>query len=240
MADDPLPDKPPKKPAKPPGPLVSCVMLTADRPEFAAQAIRDYQAQTYLPRELIILDTGRNPVANLVPPGDDSIRYVRLELRRPPPVGELRNRANDFAIGDYIAHWDDDNRQSPRRLEIQAAALAANPVAQACGLSKFYAFDAEHNLAWEYAYPPGGGAWLYGATLMYRRTAWQATPFAPLSVGEDNAFVRRQPPGSLLALDDYNWFVEQIHAGNTSLKLTHGDCYRRADVDMVKKLMEAA
>src|SRR3990167_3835938 len=71
-------------------PLVSCIMPTADRREFVPQAIRIFLAQDYEPRELIVLDDGRDSVADLIQ-SHGSIRYLRLD--RKSTLGAKRNMA---------------------------------------------------------------------------------------------------------------------------------------------------
>ena len=46
-------------------PLVSCIMPTADRRRFVPQAIRNFLAQDYAERELVILDDGADSIADL-------------------------------------------------------------------------------------------------------------------------------------------------------------------------------
>src|SRR3954469_23264052 len=56
--------------------FVSCVMPTFNRRRFVPDAIENFRLQTYADRELVIIDDGTDPVADLVA-GDDRIRYVR-------------------------------------------------------------------------------------------------------------------------------------------------------------------
>ncbi len=92
-------------------PLVSCVMPTFDRRRFVPDAIDGFWSQTYPDRELVIVDDGTDPIADLVP-DDPMIRYVRLDQRL--KTGAKRNAACRAARGDVIVHWDDDDWSSPR------------------------------------------------------------------------------------------------------------------------------
>ena len=76
--------------------LVSCVMPTFDRRRFVPGAIDCYRAQTYQHRELVILDDGTDPIADLVP-DDPTIRYIRLTGRL--STGAKRNSACRAARG---------------------------------------------------------------------------------------------------------------------------------------------
>ena len=115
-----------------PEPLVSCIMPTADRRAFAAQAIRYFRRQEYAVRELVLIDDGEDPVADLAA-GDERIRYVRMPARA--TIGHERNVACAAARGSVIAHWDDDDWYGPERLTRQVEALTAQGAA-VCGLRR--------------------------------------------------------------------------------------------------------
>src|SRR5262249_33338037 len=98
-------------------PLVTCIMpTTSDRRAFVPQAIRSFLRQDYPRCELLVLDDGTTPVADLVPP-DDRIRYVRHVSKR--TIGAKRNIACEQARGDLIVHWDDDDWYPPTRVSRQ-------------------------------------------------------------------------------------------------------------------------
>ena len=118
-------------------PLVSCLMVTRDRPTLAKCAIRSFQAQTYLARELVILDDGEDcTLADwIAEQKDPRIRFHRL-ADESTPLGEMRNRAVALASGDYICQWDDDDLCDPARIETQMTMLRALD-AEACLLSRW-------------------------------------------------------------------------------------------------------
>ena len=60
--------------------LVTAIMPTADRRAHVGRAIAAFQRQTHAERELLILDSGRDAVADLIPP-DPRIRYWRDDAR---------------------------------------------------------------------------------------------------------------------------------------------------------------
>ena len=100
-------------------PLISCVLTTADRPEFLAQSVRLFQAQDYPARELIIIDDGAAVAGSFA--DDTRIRYLRL------PAGMDAARSLRYgceqARGSLIALWDDDSWFAKGRLTYQAAPL---------------------------------------------------------------------------------------------------------------------
>ncbi len=214
------------------GPLVSCLMPTANRRRFAPHAIASFLAQDYANAELVILDDGEDSIADLAP-DDPRVRYLRAPRHR--ALGEKRNAVCEAARGDILLHWDDDDWYAPHRVRLQVDALLANR-ARVCGLDRVLFLDAAAAAAWEYAYPPGGAPWAYGATLAYRRDYWREHPFPNLTVGEDNAFTAAAAAGELLALNDNRIFVGLVHPANTSVKNVHDARWRAFDVDILRAL----
>src|SRR5262249_51867830 len=96
-------------PSRPPtdgSPLVSCIMPTLKRRRFVPRAIEYFLRQDHPAKELVILDDGSDPVADLIPE-HPAIVYRRLEHRL--VLGAKRNMACEMARGEIIAHWDDDD-----------------------------------------------------------------------------------------------------------------------------------
>jgi glycosyltransferase involved in cell wall biosynthesis len=196
-------------------PLVTCIMPTADRRPLARQSIQRFLEQDYPHRELIVLDDGEDPIADLIPP-DPRIRYIRMSGRS--MVGAKRNFACGEAHGQFIAHWDDDDWMAPWRLSYQVSRLTETGAA-VCGLDRMYFWEPVQDLLWEYAYPAGERPWVAGGTMMYRKSFWEGNPFPNVAVGEDNLFVWSAPPEQVLRLSDRRYYVATVHARNTSPKL---------------------
>jgi glycosyltransferase involved in cell wall biosynthesis len=109
-----------------PLPLVSCLMVTRDRFELARIAVGCFRRQTWLKRELVVLDGSqdnrlRDWIASL---GDPSIRWVSSRGSQ-DSLGALRNRSIELAQGDVLCIWDDDDLHHPARVEVAMAAMAA-------------------------------------------------------------------------------------------------------------------
>lgn len=107
-------------------PLVSCLMVTRNRPALADRAIGCFAAQTYPDRELVVVSQG----------GADYAAGLRASLSRHGVrdavlvdagpellLGELRNLSLDAASGDLLCVWDDDDLSHPDRLSAQVRAL---------------------------------------------------------------------------------------------------------------------
>ena len=173
-----------------------------------------FLAQDYSEKELLVLDDGADPVADLIP-DDPLIRYIRCQKRQ--PVGTKRNMACKEARGEFIAHWDDDDWYAPSRLRYQIEELLASG-ADICGIDRVFFMDTRASQAWEYVYPAGGAPWVCGATLCYRRDFWRAHPFPEINIGEDTRFVAGVPGARLRVLADNRFFVGLVHSANTSPK----------------------
>ena len=165
-------------------------MPTRNRRRFVPLALAFFLRQDYEPRELIVVDDGDDPVADLMPQ-DARVRYVRLDRRQ--TVGAKRNIACRLARGDVIVHWDDDDWMADWRLTYQVAQLLESG-ADMCGLDRLLFLDARRGEGWQYVYPravktsphpsplprgegAGGTKWLAGGTFCYRRELWQRNPF---------------------------------------------------------------
>ena len=229
---------PPGGPAKTGGPqasarpMVSCIMPTADRREFVPQAIRNFLAQDYEPRELIVLDDGRDSVADLIP-SHGAIRYLRLD--RKSTIGAKRNMACELARGEVIAHWDDDDWMAPTWLSSQVKALRSQG-ADICGLDKVFFYAPDARRAWQYVYD-GRTPWVCGGTLCYLREFWRGAPFADIDVGEDNAFVWSVRSKRIVTNPDQHLYVARVHARNTSPKETWSRRWHSYPVEHVERLI---
>jgi glycosyltransferase involved in cell wall biosynthesis len=214
------------------GPLVTCMMPTADRPGLLSHAIAQFLEQDYPHRELLVVDGGAMPVEAAVP-ADPRIRYLRAG--RHLTLGALRNLACREARGALIAHWDDDDWMAPWRLRYQIDELLASG-GEMCGLDRLYFADWAGRRAWEYVYPADDTPWVAGGTLCYWKETWRRQPFPDVNVGEDNAFVWAAKGQGLLRLRNQKFYVASVHARNTSPKLILPDRWHARPFDEIASL----
>ena len=203
--------------AEPPLPLVTAIMPTRDRPEFALQAVRYFCAQDYPNKELVVLEDGTPSLAGRWP-DDPRIRHVVTGVA-PRSIGAMRNEACRLARGDIVAHWDDDDWYGPGRLTRQVAAIRAGE-ADITALRNSLMLDLA---AWRF--------WrcrpdlhrrlfvrdVHGGTLVYRRQVWEEkAQFPDRSLAEDAIFldqaVRRG--ARLRAVEAEGIFVYLRHGAN--------------------------
>jgi len=216
------------------GPLISCIMPTADRREFVAQALAQFLTQDYPHRELIIVDDGGDSVADLIP-REEKIRYLRLDRRS--ALGTKRNIACEIARGDLIAHWDDDDWRAPEWLSSQVQ-THINDSADLCGLNKVLFYAPASGLGWRYVYD-GARPWLCGGTLCYTKTFWARAPFRAVNVGEDNDFIWSRQPKRLSVNASDHLYVATIHRGNVSPKHTTGHRWHPLPANRLQAMIRA-
>lgn len=159
-------------------PMVSAIMPTRDRPEFAQQAVRYFCDQDYPNKELIVIEDGTPALVGLLP-DDPRVRYVATgkPLRS---IGAMRNEACELARGEIIAHWDDDDWYGSERLSRQAEPICAGE-SDLTALRDSLMLDLATWRFWR-CQPDLHRRIFYigdvhGATMMYRRRLWEQGRF---------------------------------------------------------------
>jgi glycosyltransferase involved in cell wall biosynthesis len=213
--------------------LVSCIMPTYNRRQFVPLAIQYFLRQNYANKELVIIDDGTEPIDDLIPT-DSNIRYHRL--RKKIPLGEKLNLACEYATGEVIVHWDDDDWYAPSRITYQSSALQETGAA-VCGINQLLYLNISTRHAYQYIYPEDERTWLLGSSLCYFKSTWQQKSFAPIDVGMDALFVWDRPSDSIQVLDDHEISVHMIHRANASPKKTDGIWWRNYPLEGIKNIM---
>jgi glycosyltransferase involved in cell wall biosynthesis len=206
-------------------------MPTSNRRRFVPLAISYFLRQDYENRELIILDDGSDSVADLMP-NDPRVCYKRLAQKI--CLGEKRNLACEYAQGEILVHWDDDDWFASDRLSYQVGQLLATG-ADLCGLARLWFFDAQRSLAWEYVYNTPRKPWAAGGTLCYRRAFWQNNRFPGINVGEDTRFVWAKPSARFHRHPENHFYAAHIHTANTSPKRVNDARYLRRDFSVLAR-----
>lgn len=93
-------------------PRFSVVTPTKDRREWLPRAMASVRTQTFTDYEHVVFDNGTEPVEV---PSDPKVRYVRGEASGP---ADAFAQAIALAEGDIITLLSDDDRLSPRALEV--------------------------------------------------------------------------------------------------------------------------
>jgi glycosyltransferase involved in cell wall biosynthesis len=205
-------------------PLVTCLCLTRNRREWLPRAIACFQAQTYEPRELLIVADG-DDVRDLVA-GLPSLPVVRLVCAESGlTIGAKRNFGCDLARGPVVAHWDDDDYSAPGRLADQVERLLRSGKS-VTGYSTMRFTDGVKS--WEYVPLPALAAQTgQGTSLVYRRSWWATHPFYDVKSGEDSAFASQAfAAGEFVTAPAGEQLVAWVHPGNTAEKSLRGCNWR--------------
>lgn len=101
--------------------LVSCLMVTKNRPVLALRAVKSFLAQTYPLRELVIVDESDADWSGLIPT-TPLVRFYHYPGGN-GPLGRMRNESLKLAKGGVVMQWDDDDWSHPERIERQLSDL---------------------------------------------------------------------------------------------------------------------
>lgn len=196
---------------------MTCLCLTRNRRQWLPKAIQCYQTQTYPHRELLILSDG-DDVRDLVP-DEPGIRHVHLAGAA--TIGEKRNLGCEYARGEVIAHWDDDDYSAPHRLSDQIERL----VASGKPVTGYHTLRFTDGREWrKYC---GASNYALGTSLVYRKEWWMAHRFESIQVGEDNSFVATAcKHAAITSADAGDLMHATVHTGNTSPKNWTGDSWK--------------
>jgi glycosyltransferase involved in cell wall biosynthesis len=106
-------------------PLISALIGVYDGERYLREAIESLFAQSYRPLEIVVVDDGSTDgSADVARSFGDAVVFGQQENRG---NGSARNHAVGLASGDVFAFMDADDISAPDRLELQWAALEADP-----------------------------------------------------------------------------------------------------------------
>lgn len=186
-------------------PLIICLCLTRDRPDFLARALRCFNAQTYSPKAFAVIDsTGMVGVT----------------------TGGLRNQAIEQALNgwpnaEYIAHWDFDDWYHPHRLEAQYNLIQFSGKLVA-GFYEQPMYDTRKDETWIYSHEDK--RYSTGNALFYHREAWERIKF-PDKTPEDTIWQRHIGFDNRLSMSGMcsdgttPLIIQTIHGSNASAQI---------------------
>lgn len=203
-------------------------MPTRNRRRFVGQALWYFLRQDYQLRELIVLDDGEDAVEDLIP-ASDSVRYVRLDQRR--PFAEALNLACELAHGELIAHWYDDDWHAPDRLSRQVTALEVAG-ADLCGTPDPLYYRLNAGEAWRYS-PNHGSRWLAGGSLLYRRRGRSEHPFALNETPHVAGFSACFPADRVRPLPQNDFYMGVLHTDNAAPRSLSAQGWERRPLEEV-------
>jgi GT2 family glycosyltransferase len=111
-------------------PQISVIIPTFNRAWVLAKAIDSVLAQTFAPKEIIVVDDGSTDgTRELLAAYGDRLRVFHQPNKG---VSAARNVGIRRSCGEYIALLDSDDRWEPEKLACQAAFFTAHPRAMIC------------------------------------------------------------------------------------------------------------
>jgi glycosyltransferase involved in cell wall biosynthesis len=196
-------------------PLISCLMVTANRAHIARVAIKCFSDQTWPNKELVIIDDGVEDYSDLIASFDcaDLVRYIKLQPANPRlSLGELRNLSIEEAHGEWCVQWDDDEWYHPERLAVQLNAAAQADVGASA--LKWTLMHVKDDSAQSLTFRGDSGIATPG-TLMFRKGDVR---YPHLARNEDGIFLRDVKVNhGLVVLDEKysHLFIRVFHGSNT-------------------------
>jgi glycosyltransferase involved in cell wall biosynthesis len=209
-------------------PLVSCVMLTHDRPKLIVRALRYWAAQTYPLVELILVDTGKVSVAESLSENELHAdfwrdfqgiavrhpRVVRVVRAENVSIGKARNIGCELANGELIATFDDDDWYRDDRLVQQVGFWQVlrqeeGEPFDVVGATRALAYEPATRRACEFGLPNS----LVGPSLLFTRATWKKVPFREVSRAEEIYFCQGRAVGCMGLVD---WMIYMRHGGNVT------------------------
>jgi len=201
---------------------VTVVIAAMDAAQYIGDAIRSALDQTLPPERVVVVDDGSTDgTADVAEATDPRVTVLRHEHRG---VGSSRNAGIAAADTELLAFLDADDLWRPRKLELQLAALAAQPHLDAvfCLMDEF--LDASADGTATRAPRTGVAVPLSGATLVRRDLVTRLGPFDDDAVSD---WVRWWARARALGVEEYFvpevLFLRRIHGRNNSA--THADAH---------------
>jgi len=204
--------------------LVSAIMPTRGRQALARTAVKCFMAQTYAPRELVILDDEDDPSF----PGAFADRFCagkQLSLRylRQPraTIGAKREKCCQLAQGEVIMHFDSDDWSAPGRMEEQVRLLGESGKPMS-GYHSLLFWDMRTALGYRWK---GAEGFAIGTSMAYTKEFWKShrwpeysgLPANPRFDATDVQVMRQaQAIDGVATLDGGGMCVARAHDSNSS------------------------
>jgi len=188
-------------------------MATRNRREFVEQSLLSFTHQTWCGAEMIVVDDGSRPVADLCI-CRENVRYFRFDT--PATIGEKLNAGISEARGEVIQKWDDDDYHHPDFLTVAVSALPEGAHNAVVLWDCFLVL-----LAGERGLRHSGCGWNTGATLCFHRELWHRRKFRNVPQSEDSRFLEDHRPEIIRICAPEHYIVVR-HGANTWNRMEDG------------------
>lgn len=184
------------------------VITCTNRPNYIDNIFANYSCQLHRPTELILLLNNNS----------FDIEKIRARAGYDPAItvhqvdeslslGTCYNLGAFFSKHNYIAKFDDDDYYGPHHLTDTMRAFVYTDADIIGKHSRFIYFESQSVLmeyhGVEYGYTP----YVIGATMVFKKSVWEAVKFRSITVGEDSTFqsdcIRKG--FKIFAIDKYNY-----------------------------------
>jgi glycosyltransferase involved in cell wall biosynthesis len=183
---------------------------SVQRHQCALASIRAFVAQTYPRKELLIVNDSEHPLLYDTE-WSSSANIHELLVPCQDTLGDLRNLAIEYAVGDLIIQWDDDDLSAPNRIEAQ---LRRHRPGHAVLLTNEVHYDVQT----QWGFANSAYKWIVrgfpGTVLHDRNVPWR---YPSSKVGEDTEFVQNfQRIGKLICVENCpSMHIRLFHGWNT-------------------------
>jgi glycosyltransferase involved in cell wall biosynthesis len=193
-------------------PLISCLCVTRDKVPLLERAIRCFQDQTYVNRELVIVHEDDDLPTKQFLKGLSDRQILRVEVAASPKLtlGKLRNLSVQKCNGEYFCQWDDDDWSHHRRLEFQMDAIQQSEM-PACVMMYWLIFDMTENQAYVSPRRPWEGSLVCKKSLIT-----EELQYGDVIKGEDTIVVEKLATRNLIfPVIRPNLYIYVYHGKNT-------------------------
>ena len=186
-------------------PLVTVLLCHHRLRHMVQMAIDSYLSQDYENRELLVVDDGPEPIADLMK-DVSHCRYVNHPAKN---LSEKRNVGACEAKGEFIVNFDADDWSGWHRISDQVA-LIQRSASDIGGYGAAFWYDFVNKQASYYQ------GFLWGASMIYRRDYALVNPWdEACSVAEDQKFIHTaRERKSIVACPGGDNFVATMHDRN--------------------------
>jgi glycosyltransferase involved in cell wall biosynthesis len=199
-------------------PIVSILTPTYNRREFLPILIEMVKAQTYDLKkcEWIIIDdspeSNEDLFAPLVKMGTVNVRYHHYSGEK-LILGAKRNMLNEWARGEYLVAFDDDDYHCPERIS-HSVTMLNKFKAHFAGNSMLYIYFSDDDKIWVYDGDHGASHFTNG-TAAYRRSYLDSHKYdSSASSAEESSFSNGYEK-PIVQLDSMRTILVKAHPGNT-------------------------
>lgn len=215
-------------------PLVSCIMpVYGARSGLVAAALASYLNQSYVYRQLVVVDDTPEPLRDLFVGvaglGESELIYVHSPQRL--TVGAKRNLAVNLSDGEIIIHFDSDDLSASGRVAEQVRTLVT------CGkpIIGYHTVPLYDTITRETYLYHQSKTLICGASLCYWKAYAEAHPFPDVMVNEDVPYCIERP-ADRHAVDGSRSILILLHDSNISTRriaVSHPTVFRKVNPDII-------